>query len=89
MTKAEFVAVIAAGTGLSKKAVNGLLETTFSFIGLELVERGRFSFPGFGVWSVRQRKARRVLHPLTAEPHTVKAFRTVKFRPARELKARL
>jgi DNA-binding protein HU-beta len=49
----------------------------------------RFSYPGFGTWSMRSRKARKIRNPQTNEIMKLKASKTIGFRPAKELKATL
>ena len=42
---------------------------------------------GFGSFSVRKRKARKGRNPQTGETITIKASKTVSFRPGKDLKA--
>jgi DNA-binding protein HU-beta len=89
MTKAELVEVIASQTKMTKKAASKVLDAVFSNIGRAVRRDTRFSYPGFGTWSLRNRKPRRVKHPQTNEMLKLKAYRTVGFRPAKELKRSL
>ncbi|HEY0883049.1 MAG TPA: HU family DNA-binding protein, partial [Archangium sp.] len=43
-------------------------------------------YPGFGTWSIRTRKARKIRNPQTNEIMKLKATKTIGFRPAKELK---
>ena len=57
MTKADLIqAVSAAGKGMTKKGAAELVDTLFGTIGKCIRKEGRFSYPGFGTWTVRQRK---------------------------------
>ena len=86
MTKAELVEVVAAQTRLTKKSAAEILDIVFANIGKAVKKDQRFSYPGFGTWSVRSRKARTIRNPQTNEMMKLKASKTVGFRPAKELK---
>ncbi|MDY7229248.1 HU family DNA-binding protein [Hyalangium rubrum] len=86
MTKAELVEVVAAQSKLTKKSAAELLDIVFSNIGKAVKKDARFSYPGFGTWSVRSRKARKIRNPQTNEMMKLKASKTIGFRPAKELK---
>lgn len=86
MTKAELVEAVAAQTRLTKKHTAEILEVVFNNIGRAVKKDERFSYPGFGTWSLRSRKARKIRNPQTNEMMKLRASRTVGFRPAKELK---
>lgn len=86
MTKAELVEVVAAQTKLTKKSAANIIDVVFNNIGKAVKKDTRFSYPGFGTWSVRSRKARKIRNPQTNEMMKLKASKTVGFRPAKELK---
>jgi DNA-binding protein HU-beta len=86
MTKAELVESVAAQTKLTKKAAAEILDVVFRSIGKAVKKDDRFSYPGFGTWSMRSRKARVIRNPQTNEPMKLKASKTIGFRPAKELK---
>jgi DNA-binding protein HU-beta len=86
MTKAELVEVVAAQSKLTKKSAAELLDIVFNNIGKAVKKDARFSYPGFGTWSVRSRKARKIRNPQTNEMMKLKASKTIGFRPAKELK---
>lgn len=86
MTKAELVEAVAVQTRLTKKHAAEILEVVFNNIGRAVKKDERFSYPGFGTWSLRSRKARRIRNPQTNEMMKLRASRTVGFRPAKELK---
>lgn len=89
MTKAELVEAVAAQTHLTKKNAAEILEVVFSNIGKAVKRDVRFSYPGFGTWSLRTRKARKIRNPQTNEIMKLKASKTIGFRPAKELKQTL
>ena len=86
MTKAELVEAVAQQTRLTKKDAAHLMDVVFDNIGKAVKADARFSYPGFGTWSIRTRKARRIRNPQTNEPMQIKASRTVGFRPGATLK---
>lgn len=89
MTKAELVEAVAEQTKLTKKAAAHLMDVVFTNIGDAVKRDVRFSYPGFGTWSIRTRKARKIRNPQTNEIMKLKAMKTIGFRPAKELKATL
>lgn len=89
MTKAELVEAVAAQTRMTKKAAAEIIDVVFDNIGGAVKKDSRFSYPGFGTWSLRSRKARKIRNPQTNEIMKLKASKTIGFRPAKELKATL
>jgi len=85
MTKAELVHVVAE-KGLTKKASAELVDALFETIGKTIKKEKRFSYPGFGTWTVRERKPRMGRNPQTGEAIKIKASKTVGFKPSKELK---
>ena len=89
MTKAELVEAVAAQSKLTKKNAAEILDVVFNNIGKAVKKDTRFSYPGFGTWSLRNRKARKIRNPQTNEIMKLKASKTIGFRPAKELKQTL
>ena len=91
MTKAEFVDQVAKSSGveLSKKDAAGILDTVFSVIGQTIKDENRFSYPGFGTFTVKERSARKGRNPRTGAAIDIKASKTVGFKPAPSLKQSL
>ena len=86
MTKAELVEAVASQSQVTKKSAAQILDVVFNNIGKAVRDETRFSYPGFGTWSLRTRKARKIRNPQTNEIMKLKASRTIGFRPAKELK---
>ncbi len=86
MTKQELVEVVAKQTQMTKKAAADVISVVFDNIGAAVKADERFSYPGFGTWSIRTRKARKIRNPQTNEIMKLKASKTIGFRPAKELK---
>jgi DNA-binding protein HU-beta len=90
MTKAELIsAVQKSNRDVSKRAVEDILDTTFSALGKAIKKDTRFAYPGFGVFTVRNRKGRQGRNPKTGAIITIKPSRTIGFRPAPTLKRSL
>ena len=89
MTKAELVEAIAKETQLNKRVANAAVDATFAQISKAIRKNKRFLVPGFGTFTVRSRKARKAKNPQTGAFITIKASRTVGFKPAPDLKRSL
>ena len=91
MTKAELVEKLyGKWTGkLTKKMTSELIDAVFENVGHAIRKEKRFSYPGFGTFVVRTRRARRGRNPQTGEVIKIKASKTVGFRPAKHLKDKL
>jgi DNA-binding protein HU-beta len=86
MKKAELITQVAEEAGITKVDAKKALESILSKFTKTLRKEGRFIFSGLGTFEVVQRTKRMARNPQTNEPVTVKAHRTVKFRPAKALK---
>lgn len=90
MTKASLVsAVCKRHKNLSKRACDDLLNTVFETLSKGIKKDKRFTYPGFGTWSVKTRSARKGVNPRTGHPITIKAHKTVTFKPSTEWKKNL
>ncbi|MBI3180071.1 MAG: HU family DNA-binding protein [Deltaproteobacteria bacterium] len=91
MTKAELIerVVKQAGPALSKKQVSGIVESVFDHMHKAIRKDKRFTYPGFGTWSVKKRKARKGRNPKTGEVILIAPTRTIAFKPAPDFKAAL
>ena len=91
MTKAELIDKIAdtKGLDLSKKVVGEVIDACFENIGKAIRNDKKFSYPGFGTFTVRSRKARVGRNPQTGAEINIKASKTVGFKPASGLKSSL
>lgn len=89
MTKKELVETVTEKTsekGISKNAVNTIISESFIVIAKGIKKNGRFSFPGFGTFTVRARAARKGRNPQTGAPIKIKASKSVKFKAAPSFK---
>ncbi len=88
MTKAELVEKVAKGAkgDLSKKATQEVIDLTMELIAKTIKKEKRFSYPGFGTFTMRKRKARKGRNPATGASIKIAASKTVTFKPAPKLK---
>ena len=91
MTKGEFVKAVVAGSeaDLTAKDMEKIVDAVFREMGRAVSGEGRFAWPGFGTFTVKERAARQGRHPRTGEAMQVAASRTVAFKPAAALKGSL
>jgi len=88
-TKKDLVNRIADQTGHTKVVVKEVLQTFLDEIILELSLGNRLEFREFGVFEVKERKARRAQNPRTLEKVDVPAKRVVKFKVGRMMRRRV
>ena len=84
MTKADLVEKLY--TKWNGQLTKKLVAELFDNVALSIKKEHRFSYPGFGTFVVRNRKARKGRNPQTGEAIKIKASKTVGFRPTRALK---
>jgi DNA-binding protein HU-beta len=86
INKAILVNKIAEETGVTKKEIREVLETTVSTIRDALAEGGKVQLIGFGTFEVRKRAARKGRNPQTGQEITIPATVVPAFKPSKELK---
>lgn len=92
MTKDELITSIIKGCkdeSLTKKLAGEIVDSAFDAIGKAIKKDKRFAYPGFGTFTVRNRKARKGRNPQTGEEIKIKASKTIGFKPAPTLKSSL
>ena len=93
MTKAELIDRVAQqiskSADVSKKATGEIIDLAVQEAVKAIKKEKRFSYPGFGTFNVKSRKARKGRNPQTGEVIDIKASKTVSFKPAPELKNKL
>ena len=89
MTKAELVGKLAEKHNLSKAEAERVLKDVFRLISQALDKGERVHIPGFGTFTVRERKARKGRNPKTGETINIPARKAVHFRPSKALKVEL
>jgi len=85
MTKAELIAVMAEGAGVTKAAAAKALEAYITAVAKELKKSGKLGLVGFGTFSVVKRKAREGRNPQTGKTIKIAAKKVVKFKAGKAL----
>ena len=85
MNKAQLIDAIASGASMTKADAGKTLGALTSAISDGLKKGERISFPGFGTFSITERKARTGRNPRTGETITIPAKKVVKFKPSSKL----
>lgn len=89
ITKKELIDQIADATGEKRVVVKKIVQTFLDSIIVELGRDNRLEFRDFGVFEVKQRRARKAQNPKTLAPVQVPPKRTVKFKVGRLMKQTL
>jgi len=90
MTKAELIEKVQGSlTGINKKQTNELVNSVFEVLETCLRRDGRFSYPGFGTFTVKERKPRVGRNPRAGQQIRIRASKTVVFKPAPTFKENL
>jgi DNA-binding protein HU-beta len=90
MTKQELIDLIVdKNDGLTKKAGGEIVDTLFEGLAKTIKKEGKFTYPGFGTFVVRERKAREGMDPRTRAKIKIAASKTVGFKPAKAFKEAL
>ena len=88
-TKKELVNRISDATGHPKVVVKDVIQAFLDEIIRELAIGNRLEFREFGVFEVKERRARRAQNPRTLEKVEVPAKRVVKFKVGRMMRQRV
>lgn len=89
VTKKELIDHIALSTGEKRVVVKKVVQSFLDNIIVELGKGNRLEFRDFGVFEVKQRRARKAQNPKTLKPVWVPPKRTVKFKVGRLMKQTL
>ena len=87
MNKGQLIEAVASELGGSKTSANRAIDAVISSIRQGIRKDDAVTIVGFGTFSKRNRPARTGRNPATGEPMTIKASRTVGFKPSQSLKA--
>jgi integration host factor subunit beta len=89
VTKKEIVKQISDKLGLTQLKTKEIVQLTFDAIVDTLLEVGRIELRNFGVFEVKQRKARKARNPRTGERVDVPPKNVVTFKPGKEMEERV
>src|SRR5436305_3852788 len=85
VTKKEIVKQISERIGLTQLETKEIVQQTFDAIVDTLLEVGRIELRNFGVFEVKQRKARKARNPRTGQRVDVPPKNVVTFKPGKEM----
>ncbi len=89
LTRADLCEAVHEELGLSRQECAGLVERTLDLI-VESLERGEtVKLSGFGVFQVRDKRARMGRNPKTGEPAAITPRRVISFRASQIMKGRV
>jgi DNA-binding protein HU-beta len=86
MTKADLVAKMAGGAGITKAAAEKALGGFLGGVSDALKKGDKVTLVGFGTFSVAKRAAREGRNPQTGKKIKIKATKVVKFKAGSKLK---
>jgi nucleoid DNA-binding protein len=89
VTKKEIVKQISERIGLTQLKTKEIVQLTFDAIVDTLLEVGRIELRNFGVFEVKQRKARKARNPRTGQRVDVPPKNVVTFKPGKEMEERV
>src|SRR4051794_7865362 len=89
VTKKEIVKQIADKIGLTQLKTKEIVQLTFDAIVETLLEEKRIELRNFGVFEVKQRKARKARNPRTGQRVDVPPKNVVTFKPGKEMEERV
>ena len=89
MTKKDIVRQISEEIGETQLKTKKIVQLTFNAIVETLLETGRIELRKFGVFEVKQRKARKARNPQTGDPVEVPPKNVVTFKPGKEMEERV
>ncbi len=89
LTRADLAEAVHQEVGLSRQDCADLVERTLEMIA-EALQRGEVvKLSGFGVFQVREKRARMGRNPKTGEPAAIDPRRVITFRASQVMKARV
>ena len=89
ITRAELADAVLREVGLGRQECAGLVDRTLELM-VEALERGEtVKLSGFGVFSVRDKRARMGRNPKTGEPAAIVPRRVISFRASPLMKAQV
>ena len=89
MNKATLIDKIAEDAGITKTAAATAIESLVDGVTGALKKNQRVTLVGFGTFCVSKRKARDGRNPQTGETIRIKAKKSVRFKPGKQLEATL
>ncbi|HXV74848.1 MAG TPA: HU family DNA-binding protein [Candidatus Polarisedimenticolaceae bacterium] len=85
MNKATLIEKIAKDTGITKVAAASAIESMIDGVSGALAKDQRVTLVGFGSFGVSRRRARAGRNPQTGETIKIRAKKSVRFKPGKQL----
>lgn len=89
MNKAELIEKIAEAHGMTKVMAGRALDSVLDNMGKAMEDGQRVIFSGFGSFHVAERAEQKGRNPQTGESISIPAHNVVKFKPGKNLRARV
>ena len=89
MTKKDIVLKITDMTGIKQVDVKNIVQKTFDVITESLIRNEKVELRNFGVFKIKERRARFGRNPRTGETVPVPPRRVVVFKPGLEMKEKI
>ncbi len=89
LTRADLTDSVVSEIGLGRQECAGLVDRTLALICGALEEGEPVKLSGFGVFQVREKRARMGRNPKTGEPAAIVPRRVISFRASQLMKARI
>ena len=89
LTRADLTDAVVHELGLGRQECAGLVDRTLALICGSLSEGEAVKLSGFGVFQVRDKRARMGRNPKTGEPAAIVPRRVISFRASQLMKARI
>lgn len=89
LTRADLCEAVHDEVGLSRQECAGLVERTLELIVESLARGETVKLSGFGVFQVRDKRARMGRNPKTGEPAAINPRRVISFRASQIMKGRV
>lgn len=83
------VQTLARRRKITLREAREVIDQALEGIIMAVLERGRFTWPGFGTWRITSRKARAVINPQTGRRMDLPRTVSIRFRPAKSLRHQL
>lgn len=89
LTRADLSEALHEEVGLTRQDCASLVERTLELIAEALEDGEQVKLSGFGVFQVRDKRARQGRNPKTGEPAAIDPRRVISFRASQVMKARI
>lgn len=89
MTKQEFTTYVAEKNDLSQQQAAEIIDTIFTGITEVMLNKDSLNITGFGIFTAKERAARKGRNPSTGEEIDIAASNAATFKASSKLKAKL